>query len=108
MKRIILTLLAISTLVVGVAQLQDMLPSTVQLFLEERAMNRQFQSSSDDNGTNQSSLRFVPSRMISGIEMVDVFIDFEQTDVIPMLKAHGVLNLLGLRLRYESFHPPIY
>lgn len=91
MKRIILTLLAISTLVVGVAQLQDMLPSTVQLFLEERAMNRQFQSSSDDNGTNQSSLRFVPSRMISGIEMVDVFIDFEQTDVIPMLKAHGVL-----------------
>ena len=75
MKRIFLTLIAFSTLVIGVAQLQDMLPSTVQLFLDERAMNRQLQSS--NNAENQYSLRFAPTRMIHGTEMVDVFISFD-------------------------------
>lgn len=91
MKRIILTLIAISTLVGGVAQLQDMLPSTVQLFLEERAMNRQLHSISDSNAANQYSLRFAPTRMVHGTEMVDVFISYDQPNVIPTLKAHGVL-----------------
>ena len=89
MKRIFLTLIAFSTLVIGVAQLQDMLPSTVQLFLEERAMNRQLQS--NNNAENQYSLRFAPTRMIHGTEMVDVFISFEQPNVIPILKEHGVI-----------------
>ena len=89
MKRIFLTLIAFSTLVIGVAQLQNMLPSTVQLFLEERAMNRQLQSS--NNTESQYSLRFAPTRMIHGTEMVDVFISFEQPTVIPILKEHGVI-----------------
>ena len=89
MKRIFLTLIAFSTLVIGVAQLQNMLPSTVQLFLEERAMNRQLQS--NNNAENQYSLRFAPTRMIHGTEMVDVFICFEQPNVIPILKEHGVI-----------------
>ena len=91
MKRIILTLIALSTLVIGVAQLQDMLPSSVHLFLEERAMNSQLQTSSDNNAASHFSSRFAPTRIIDGTEMADVFIDFEQTSVIPSLKAYGVI-----------------
>ena len=91
MKRKILTFTALLSLAAGFAQLHDMLPSTVQLFLEERAMNDRQQASGSPLTATHSFSRFAPTRMINGQEMADVFIDFEQPEVIPILKAHGTV-----------------
>lgn len=76
---------------IGFAQLQDMLPVTVQLFLEERAMMSQTKSRQSDDAPVYISSRFAPTRMINGQEMADVFIDFEHPGVISLLKAQGVI-----------------
>lgn len=47
-----------------------------------------------NQGTDASEFlksRFAPTRIVNGIEMADVFIDFENPGIIPMLKANGVI-----------------
>lgn len=91
MKRKILTLIALLTLAVGFAQLRDMLPPTVHMFLEERAQNNQLPPNGNALMASQSYSRFAPTRMISGKEMADVFIDVDSPSAIAILKAHGVI-----------------
>ena len=92
MRRKVLTLLALLMLsAVGFAQLQDILPVTVQLFLEERATMRQIKSHQGNDAPAYVSSRFAPTRMINGQEMADVFIDFEHPGVISLIKSQGVI-----------------
>ena len=79
---------AFLTLAIGFAQLQDVLPVTVQRFFEERSDRERISKIGHDNAI---SSQFAPSRMINGTEMVDAFIDIENKDVIKTLKAQGVI-----------------
>lgn len=91
MKRLFITITALLTLSVNFAQLHDMLPPSVHQFLVEREMSRQLSPPRNNDEATMLKSRFAPTRIINGKEMADVFIDFESTDVIPILKSHGVL-----------------
>ena len=91
MKRQLITFTALLTLAVGFAQLQGMMSPTVFQFLEERSMNSGLLTNQGADATELLKSRFAPTRIINGIEMADVFIDYESTQVIPALKAHGLL-----------------
>lgn len=90
MKRQLITFTALLTLATGFAQLRDMISPTVFQFLEERSMNSGLLTNQGADATELLKSRFAPTRIINGIEMADVFIDFESTGVIPLLKANGV------------------
>ena len=90
MKRQLITFTALLTLATGFAQLRDMMSPTVFQFLEERSMNSGLLTNQGADATELLKSRFAPTRIINGIEMADVFIDFESTGVIPLLKANGV------------------
>ena len=90
MKRQLITFTALLTLAAGFAQLQDVMSPTVHQFLEERSMNKHLLSNQGPDALEFQKSQFAPTRMINGIEMADVFIDFEDTGVIPILKTHGV------------------
>lgn len=91
MKRQLITFTALLTLAAGFAQLQDMLSPTVHLFLEERSMNSNLQTYQGTDASEFLKSRFAPTRIVNGTEMADVFIDFENPDIIPMLKSNGVM-----------------
>ena len=90
MKRQLITFTALLTLAAGFAQLQDVMSPTVHQFLEERSMNNHMLTNQSPEALEFQKSRFAPTRVINGIEMADVYIDFEDTSVIPVLKAHGV------------------
>lgn len=90
MKRQLITFTALLTLATGFAQLRDMMSPTVFQFLEERSMNSGLLTNQGADATELLNSRFAPTRIINGIEMADVFIDFESAGVIPLLKANGV------------------
>ena len=90
MKRQLITFTALLTLAAGFAQLQDMMSPTVFQFLEEQSMNSGLLTNQGADATELLKSRFAPTRIINGIEMADVFIDYESTQVIPLLKANGV------------------
>ena len=90
MKRQLITFTALLTLAAGFAQLQGMMSPTVFQFLEERSMNSSLLTNQGADATELLKSRFAPTRIINDIEMADVFIDFESTGVIPLLKANGV------------------
>lgn len=91
MKRQLITFTALLTLAAGFAQFQDMVSPTVHLLLEERSMNSNFQTYQGNDASEYLKSRFAPTRIVNGTEMADVFIDFENTGIIPMLKANGVM-----------------
>ncbi len=91
MKRQVITITALLTIVAGFAQLQGMLSPSIQLFLDERAENSKLLAQNSIDAAQFIESPFAPTRIINGTEMADVFIDFESTQVIPALKAHGVL-----------------
>ena len=79
------------TLVIGFAQLANVMPSSVQLYFNERNdLERMLRINSTDATASQYRM-FAPSRMINGIEMVDAFIDIEDKAVLNTLKANGVI-----------------
>ena len=90
MKRQLITFTALLTLAAGFAQLQDMMSPTVFQFLEERSMSNGLLTNQGADATELLKSRFAPTRIINGIEMADVFIDYESTQLIPLLKANGV------------------
>lgn len=91
MKRQLITFTALLTIVAGFAQLQGILSPSIQLFLDERAENSKLLAQNSIDAAQFIESPFAPTRIINGTEMADVFIDFESTQVIPTLKAHGVL-----------------
>ena len=91
MKRHFFTIIAFLTLTVAYAQLHDQLPASWQLFLQEKEMNSRIPMSNDKDAMLMRQSRFAPTRIINGKEMADVYIDFKNADVIPLLKSRGVI-----------------
>lgn len=91
MKRIIFAIIALLTLLAGYAQLQHILPSSVQLFFDERADRERMINAGKAEIADSFKPRFAPPYMLNGVEMVDAFIDIESTSVYPMLRAQGVI-----------------
>lgn len=91
MKRELITFTALLTLAAGFAQIQERLSPTIYQFLEERSINSLFLANQGADASELLESRFAPTRFVNGTEMADVFIDFENPEVIPTLKANGVL-----------------
>jgi len=91
MKRILLAVIALLSLVAGYAHLQQKLPATVSQYLEENAISQRL---SKVNGA-QALAEFVPTfaapRMVNGTEMIEAFIEYSDQSVIESLKAEGVI-----------------
>lgn len=90
MKRTVFAIFSFFALAVGYAQLQNMLPSSVRLFMDERA-NYERRQKINPNG-DESPFRpiFAPPEVIDGVEMVNAFIDIDNVAAIPVLSKYGV------------------
>ena len=92
MKRSFLALIAILTLAAGFAQLQDVLPISVQRYLDERADQERMMRTNDPVVIRSMfPSQFAPSRMVNGVEMVDAFIDIADKGAIESLQRNGVI-----------------
>ena len=87
--RKVLTIAIFVTAAVLAASAQSLLPSTVQQFLDDYQYCKRIAGKSDPAMMIETS-QFFPARMIDGQEMVDVFIAFKNSAVIPMLQSQGV------------------
>ena len=91
MKRILLAIVALLSLMVGFAQLQDLLPASVQRYMDVRSDNERMMKLGTRTSFSMNTSEFAPTRFVDGVEMVDAFIDIESGDVISRLKAQGVM-----------------
>ena len=91
MKRILLAIAALFTLMIGFAQLQDLLPASVQRFMDDRSDHERMMKLGPGSHHAPQASDFAPTRFVDGVEMVDAFIDIESTAAISRLKAHGVM-----------------
>ena len=89
MKRTIFAIIALLTLLAGFAQLQHMLPISVQRFMDERVDQQRLMRT--DKAVDSYKSQFAPPYMMNGVEMVDAFIDIDNPGIIPVLKSHGVI-----------------
>ena len=90
MKRTVLAIIALLTLLVGFAQLQNFLPVSVQRFIDERA-DRERLLNTNPYVAESFRPQFCPPRIINGTEMVDAFVDIEDKTAIDLLRQHGVI-----------------
>lgn len=89
MKRLLLAIVALLTLVVGFAQLQNVMPSPLQRLLDDIHSNERLMNA---HGFNNSYIpQYAPPRMVNGVEMVDAFIDIENKSAINALRKIGVI-----------------
>lgn len=72
----------------SMATAQNLLPASVQEFMDEREFIERINPQQSSNSLYQS--RFVPPRTIDGQSMVEAFIGIRGTDVISTLKRNGV------------------
>jgi subtilisin family serine protease len=91
MKRPLFIFIAIVTLTAGFAQMSE-LPGSVRMFLDEREMMKSLVIKKNDKDAAMFfKSRFAPTRVIGGKEMADVFIDFDNPKIVPVLKSKGVI-----------------
>lgn len=69
-------------------QAMDLLPVSVQQFLQEREYR---QRSAGLDGDKSCLYRYVPSRVVNGCEMVDAFVGIEHEGVVKLLEQSGVI-----------------
>ena len=91
MKRIIFAFIALLTLLAGFAQLQHVLPITVQRYMDERQDQERLMRYYGAGGIDSYKSQFAPSYKVNDTEMVDAFIDIESPSAIPLLRANGVI-----------------
>lgn len=89
MKGKIGLVLALVLLSASAGWAQRLLPSSVQLFLQERASRRHFAAL--HTVVCQELYRYVPSRDIDGREMVDAFIGIDNDAAVRSLEQMGVM-----------------
>ncbi len=89
MKRLLLAIVALLTLLVGFAQLQNVMPSPLQRLLDDIHSNERMMNA---HRTNDGYIpQYAPPRMVNGVEMVDAFIDIENKSAINALRKSGVI-----------------
>ena len=91
MKRIYITLISIVTLATAIAQLQNSLPASVQLFMKDRSEGFFKQTSPMRDAVDSKRSAYAPPYQMNGVEVVDAFIDIADQSVIESLKAQGVI-----------------
>ena len=92
MKRFLLAIIAILTIAAGFAQLCEVLPISVQRFFDERDnQQRLIRMNHADAIPSLAPSQFAPTRTINGVEMVDAFIGIENSGVLNVLQAQGVI-----------------
>lgn len=91
MRKIIFIIAALLTLSVGFAQLRSLAPASVQCFLEERGLIERLTRENRTVALSMVEPVYVAPQVINGYEMVDAFIDIDNSGVLPVLKSHGVL-----------------
>ena len=91
MKRIYITLISIVTLATAIAQLQNSLPASVQLFMKDRSEGFFKQTSPMRGAVDSKRSAYAPPYQMNGVEVVDAFIDIADQSVIESLKAQGVI-----------------
>lgn len=92
MKRTFLAVIAILSLAAGFAEIQSVLPLSIQRYFDDRADQERMMKTNDPAIIRSLfPSQFAPSRMINGIEMVDAFIDIADKGVIKTLQANGVI-----------------
>ena len=90
MRRILFAFVAFLTLAAAFAQWHDATSVSVQQFLDERSVIERLTQDNRTAALSTMTPIYVEPRMINGIEMIDAFIDIDGSDVLPVLKAHGV------------------
>lgn len=98
-KIMVLALVAVSTLVVAFAQLQDKTALSLQRFFDERRDIERMTREHRDGMLSMIDPVYVAPRVIDGVEMVDAFIDIDGSRVLPALKRLGVL----VNCEFEGF-----
>ncbi len=88
MKRFLFALFAFLSLLVAFAQLQEVLPLSVQNFMDECAQRHSLNKASVVSERYQN--QFAAPRIVDGVEMVDAFIDIDNSAVVNALKNRGV------------------
>lgn len=88
MKKV-LTIALFVTAAVLATSAQNLLPATVQQFLDDYQYCQRIAGESSASMMIETS-PFFPARMIDGQEMVDVFIAYKSPGVISMLQSQGV------------------
>ncbi len=86
MKRLLIAIATLLTLMVGFAQLQNGYPSLLQRLMGDRHAYESLMKAHKN-----AEAEYVSSRMINGVEMIDAFIDIDDKSAINSLRKHGVL-----------------
>ena len=91
-KRVLLATIALVSLIGAFAQFQEVLPLTVQRFLDERTDRERLMSLHNGEDISEMfSSQFAPPYLVDGVEVVDAFIDIENKEAIKALKANGII-----------------
>ena len=90
MKRKLIAFVSLLTLVVGFAQLQNVLPTPLQRLMGERHDN-ECMMEAHKLANQYSNSQYASTQMINGIEMVDAFIDIENESAVQSLRKYGVI-----------------
>ena len=91
MKRLLLSIVAATTLVGAFAQLQSGPLSPVSRFMDEYVTHMVFIKSNNMKAESMFEREYAPTRMIKGVEYADAFIGFSDPAVVSKLKAQGVI-----------------
>lgn len=91
MKRLLIAAAALIVMLAGSAQLLDMLPASVQHFMNERNMLGQMRAARDCSALADVKPVYAQPRYVNGIEMVDAFIDFDDRSALDRARAIGVV-----------------
>lgn len=91
MRKIILTASALLTISVGLAQMQSILPASVQLFLDEQSVRHSMLSKGKTMTVEADKPIYMPPYMLNGVEMVDAFIRFDDRGALSTARAMGVI-----------------
>ena len=91
MKRLLLSIIATTTLISAFAQMQNGLSNSVSRFMDEYVTQMGFVASNNMKAQSMFEREFAPTRMINGVEFADAFIDFSDKSIISKLKAQGVI-----------------
>ena len=90
MKRTVFAIISFFALAMGYAQLQHVLPSSVRLFMDERANYERRQKINPHGDESAFKPMFAQPEVIDGVEMVNAFIDIDNVTAIPVLRNYGV------------------
>jgi subtilisin family serine protease len=93
MKRILLVIATLLTLAMGYANLQGILPASVNHFFYERSLEK------NPSFSNSFHPTLAQPRIIAGVEMIDAFIEIENKSVLKTLENSGVI----INCEFEDF-----